>query len=223
MGVDEALLATAGGGGPPTLRLYAWSGPWLSVGYGQPEASVPAAACARAGVGVVRRPTGGRAVLHGADLTYAIAAPEDALPPGLEGSYGLVAETLVRALRSLGVAVEAAPRKAAPGPDAAFDCFESPAADEICAGGRKLVGSAQRRVRGALLQHGSIRLAPDPEAARRAAGFARGVATSLAELDCPASESEVRAALEAAFADSLGPLEPAGLTAAEGSRAASRT
>ena len=64
----------------PTLRLYAWQGPWLSLGYGQRLGAERLAACAEAGVGVVRRATGGLAVLHGADLTYAVAAPESAAP-----------------------------------------------------------------------------------------------------------------------------------------------
>ena len=77
MGVDEALLASAVAG-RATLRLYSWDGPWLSLGYGQPSRGDLRSACLEAGVGMVRRVTGGRAVLHGSDLTYAIAAPEEA-------------------------------------------------------------------------------------------------------------------------------------------------
>jgi len=74
MGVDEALLETAIAEGRPALRLYRWEGPWLSLGYGQTFDAAQREACAAAGVGVVRRVTGGRAVLHGGDLTYAVAA-----------------------------------------------------------------------------------------------------------------------------------------------------
>ncbi len=74
MGVDESLLKTAVTAGTPTLRFYRWRGPWLSLGYSQRPQAELYAACSRAGVGVVRRVTGGRAVLHGEDLTYAIAA-----------------------------------------------------------------------------------------------------------------------------------------------------
>jgi len=185
MGVDEALLASAAGG-LATLRLYTWEGHWLSLGYGQPADPARSAACRVAGVGLVRRATGGAAVLHGSDLTYALAAPEDALPPGLAGVYGLVAEALLEALAAVGVKAQRSPRGPGAGRGAprAFDCFVAPAADEICAGpgaGRKLVGSAQRRAGGGVLQHGSIRLAPEPAAAARAAGLAPEYATSVSE------------------------------------------
>ena len=75
MGMDEALLASVVAGGPPTLRLYRWQGAWLSLGYSQRLSSRRLAACRQAGVGVVRRVTGGRAVLHGGDLTYAVSVP----------------------------------------------------------------------------------------------------------------------------------------------------
>jgi lipoate-protein ligase A len=170
--------------------------------------------CAEAGVGVVRRVTGGGAVLHGSDLTYCLAAPEGRLPEGLRGSYHLVADALIAGLRSLGVA---AVRTAAPsGASGGFDCFTVPAEDEICAGGRKLVGSAQRRARGGVLQHGSIRLAPDPVEAIRAVGFAPGAATSLTELGMRVGRKEVEEALTVAFGGALdAPLEESALTASE--------
>ena len=159
MGVDEALLATASESGRATLRLYAWDGPWLSLGHAQPAPGPLAQACTEAGVGLVRRATGGSAVLHGSDLTYAVAVPESALPPGLQGSYARVAEALSLALASLGLRTRRAPGGPSP---RGFDCFQQAGGDEICVGERKLVGSAQRRSGGAVLQHGSIRLAPDP-------------------------------------------------------------
>lgn len=181
MGVDEALLASAACGGPPTLRFYTWDGPWLSLGYGQPDDPVRLAACEAGGVRVVHRATGGRAVLHGADLTYALAAPEALLPAGLQASYQRVGEGLLAALRALGVeAVKSRPDAAGPA-RGEFDCFGAPAAHELCAAGRKLVGSAQRRARGGVLQHGSIRFDPDSESARRPAGLEPEAATSLTE------------------------------------------
>ena len=217
MGVDEALLASAAAGGPASLRVYRWDGPWLSLGYAQAADPDRLAACARAGVGVVRRTTGGRAVLHGADLTYAVAAPESWLPAGIGPSYAWLADVLEAALRSLGVAVDRAPaaQAGAPGPGG-FDCFAAPAGHELCAGGRKLVGSAQRRSGGGILQHGSIRLTPDPEAARRATGLGGAGATSLAELGAVCDPERVGAALAEAFSKRLGAvLEPASLDAAE--------
>ncbi|MDJ0852875.1 MAG: octanoyltransferase [Myxococcota bacterium] len=223
MGVDEALLASASRGGPPTLRLYTWSGPWLSLGYAQRLAPATTEACRAAGVGVVRRATGGGAVLHGADLTYAVAAPEALLPGGLQGSYARLSRGLERALGRLGIAVTAGD----PPPEATearpFDCFAVAAAHELCVGGRKLVGSAQRRGQGAVLQHGSLRLRPDPEAARSAAGLAGSGATSLAELGCPAAPEEARGALLEGLGAALDARWEAGeLAAAEAEAAATR-
>jgi lipoate-protein ligase A len=201
MGADEALLASARARGEAALRLYRWSGPWLSLGYGQRLEPPRREACRAAGVSLVRRATGGRAVLHGADLTYAVVAPASWLPSGLRATYALIGGALEAALRGLGVAAE---RHADPGPaGAAFDCFASPAADELSAGGRKLVGSAQRRTSSEVLQHGSLRLAPDAPAARGAAGLTEG-ATSLRELGCEAAPEAVEAALVQAFAAALG-------------------
>jgi len=200
MGVDEALLASAAEGGVPTLRLYGWQGPWLSLGYGQRLGSERLAACAEAGVGVVRRATGGLAVLHGADLTYAVAAPERLLPAGLRPTY--------------------APAGAGPG---GFDCFAGPAADELCVGGRKLVGSAQRRGGGGVLQHGSLRLAPDPAPARCATGLGGAAATSLQELGCRVASERLHSVLIEAFAAALDArLERGVLAPAEAALAARR-
>jgi lipoate-protein ligase A len=200
MAVDEALLRSAQRGAPPTLRFYSWDGAWLSLGFAQSLSDERRAACREAGVGIVRRATGGRAVLHGGDLTYSVVAPASALPAGLHATYARIGEALRAALASLGVEVERAdPSRAAAGREA-FDCFQSPAADEICARGRKLAGSAQRRAGGAVLQHGSLRLRPDPPAARAAAGLEPEGATSLAELGFALDPGRVRAAGAAAFA-----------------------
>ncbi len=103
------------------------------------------------------------------------------LPAGLDASYRLLSDAILAALRELGVEAERAASADAIAPAADFDCFAIPATDEICAGGRKLAGSAQRRAAGAVLQHGSIRLEPDPAVAAAAVGLGRG-ATSLLEL-----------------------------------------
>jgi lipoate-protein ligase A len=203
MAVDEALLASAIETGPPTLRFYRWSGPWLSLGYRQRLDAERLAACGRAGIGVVRRTTGGRAVLHGEDLTYAVVAREEALPAGLAATYAFVAEALQEALAALGVTAEPAPRPAAVQRAEVFDCFAEPATDELCAGGRKLIGSAQRRAGGGVLQHGSIRLTPDPPAVRSAAGFEPGAATSLSELGVEIRVEALISACREAFARHL--------------------
>jgi lipoate-protein ligase A len=203
MGVDEALLASALRGGPPTLRFYTWEGAWLSLGYGQRSVAAQSAACARVGVGVVRRSTGGRAVLHGGDLTYALAAPASLLPADLRACYGLVAEALLAGLRALGAEAERVPAEGLDPGREAFDCFARAAPDELCAQGRKLVGSAQRRTRDGILQHGSIRVFPDAAEMRAAAGLADGAATSLRELGVRHSLETVRDRLVEAFGAAL--------------------
>lgn len=220
MGADEALLASVEAGGAPALRFYGWDGPWLSLGYGQSWRAEGVAACAGAGVGVVTRATGGRAVLHGNDLTYAVAAPPDCLPRGLGPCYELLAGALRAALRALGIPVDPVGPRAGPGERGAFDCFAAAAPHELVVRGRKLVGSAQRRTAAGVLQHGSIRLAADPVAARRASGLEGTPATSLDELGCRAGREELQDACIEAFSEALDArLVPDALDAGERSRA----
>lgn len=206
MGADEALLASAVSLGRPALRFYRWQGPWLSVGYGQRADGQRRLDCQRAGVGWVRRLTGGRAVLHGADLTYAIAARETDLPKGLMASYELAAGALLDALHGLGVeAIASGGTAGRPGDRNLFDCFARTARREICVEGRKLAGSAQRRANGGVLQHGSIRLRPDPEIAQRATSLTGEGATSLAELGARFCDpATVEKACVEAFGKALG-------------------
>lgn len=216
MGVDEALLARAIRDGVATLRFYRWKGFWLSLGRGQRLEPDRAAACRESGVSVVQRATGGKAVLHGADLTYAIAAPESLLPPGLSATYRCVNDALATALGVLGLAVDPSAASArAPGHEV-FDCFARPAAHELVVRGRKLAGSAQRRSQGGVLQHGSIRLETEPEAVRAAAGLVPGSATSLRELGFEGSSEPVEEALAEALGAALGAnFEPASLDPVE--------
>jgi lipoate-protein ligase A len=156
MAADVALLDRVAGGAPPALRLYQWDPPALSLGRFQPADEVDRAACARAGVEVVRRPTGGRALLHGGDLTYAVAMPR---PAGAAGSvdavYCHLAAGLVGGLARLGVDAAVARHDGrATGPV----CFTSMQGADLRVGDRKLCGSAQVRRGGAVLQHGSILL-----------------------------------------------------------------
>jgi lipoate-protein ligase A len=164
MAVDEVLLdGAAAGGAPPTLRFYQWAPPCLSLGYFQPFDVVDVAACLRLGVDVVRRPTGGRAILHDRELTYSVALPLRLL--GDDGavlpSYHRLSLALERGLKRLGAPVVLTPESAAqPGPDHGPVCFDRPSAHEILLDGRKLVGSAQVRRATAILQHGSILIEP---------------------------------------------------------------
>jgi lipoate-protein ligase A len=160
MALDEALMARARSTGEWVLRVYAWSTPTLSLGRHQrASAAYDARTLADAGVAVVRRPTGGRAILHDREVTYSVTAP--ALGAGaLRESYDRINRLLVEGLRTLGADVEIARTRRAPGPDLT-PCFELPSPGELMAGGRKLAGSAQWRENGALLQHGSILTAGD--------------------------------------------------------------
>ncbi len=159
MALDHALaLCVSSGSG--VVRLYGWERPTVSFGRNEPAVGLYSLDAARErGIDYVRRPTGGRAVLHDKELTYAVAAPLRALG-GARHAYRRINEALAAALRSLGAAVELSPAGAASAPDAG-PCFQSPAEGEIVTAGRKLVGSAQARINGALLQHGSIILSGD--------------------------------------------------------------
>jgi len=159
MAVDEALLVEAPRSGA-TLRLYTWAAPSVSVGYRQNE--LPWLERARElRIPCVRRVTGGGAVLHGHDLTYAVVAPRafPGMPDDMRGSYLWIRDRLLEGLRAAGVAaVPSLPvRRAARAPV----CFEATTGVEIDRAGAKLVGSAQRRTRSAFLEHGSIRCGQD--------------------------------------------------------------
>jgi lipoate-protein ligase A len=164
MALDAATLAAVEAGeAPPTLRLYGFAPPALSLGHGQSEAEIDREACRRLGIDVVRRPTGGRAVLHEAEVTYALVVPaaDPRFPPTVPGTYQVVAEALRDAFVALGAGdVAFGPRRASAAADPA--CFAAASRGEILIAGRKVAGSAQRRTRRAFLQHGSILLDPDP-------------------------------------------------------------
>ncbi len=163
MAVDEAIWhGVAEGRVPPTLRLYAWEPPCLSLGRHQSADEVDRDALAAAGYGLVRRPTGGRAILHIDELTYSVAAP--LTDPRVRGdvltSCRRISEGLLAALTLLGVRDAVAQEQKPPAPTGPV-CFETPGEFEIVVDGRKLVGSAQMRGRGALLQHGALPLTGD--------------------------------------------------------------
>ncbi|HKK26631.1 MAG TPA: biotin/lipoate A/B protein ligase family protein [Gemmatimonadota bacterium] len=167
MAVDEALMDAAREG-RVVLRLYRWDPPCLSFGRNQrAEGLYDLEAARREGIDLVRRPTGGRAVFHHRELTYSVAAPAE-LWGGLRRSYRRINRALLLGVRRLGASVREAERSGerAPGPGTRA-CFRDPLPGEITAAGRKLIGSAQWRDRGALLQHGSLILHDDQEVAER--------------------------------------------------------
>lgn len=162
MGLDLELLGLAEDGQGPFLRLYTWDGPWISFGYFQKiERAVDAGWAEKVGVRVVKRPTGGKALLHAGDLTYAVAVPErhEVAGLGIVGAYEAISARVVAALRCVGVEAELGSRK--PGSQERGERGTGPCAAEVMVesvmvGGKKLVGSAQVRRRGAVLQHGSV-------------------------------------------------------------------
>ena len=167
MATDEALLRHAGAAPPvPTLRFFGWDPPAVSLGYFQDamkEVNLPY--CREHGIDVVRRPTGGKAVFHDREVTYALVAGENhpLFPRGILGTYRAISSAILRALSKLGVEAEMAAdgRPQAPDGLAAF-CFSVPSRYELLVKGRKICGSAQTRSRGVFLQHGSILVDFDP-------------------------------------------------------------
>jgi len=164
MAVDEAIAITSARGDvPPTLRFYQWQPATVSLGRHQPVEDIDQARLQERGWGLVRRPTGGRAILHTDELTYSIAGP--AHEPRLQGAvldvYNRISHGLLTGLRRLGVDADKAPADKRAGRDVSAACFEVPSAYEISVGNQKLIGSAQRRTGGYVLQHGSLPLHGD--------------------------------------------------------------
>ncbi|MEO7963750.1 MAG: biotin/lipoate A/B protein ligase family protein [Gemmatimonadaceae bacterium] len=161
MALDEALMERARRSEEGVVRVYSWSAPTLSFGRNQIALGTYDASLANArNISVVRRPTGGRALLHYREITYSVTA---ATVPGesLRHSYDMINAALVDALKLMGIAASVATtRVRAPRPGVA-PCFEEPTRGELTLEGRKLAGSAQIRDRGAYLQHGSILIDDD--------------------------------------------------------------
>jgi lipoate-protein ligase A len=243
MARDEALAAVhASGATPPTLRLYRWRPACLSLGRFQRSAAIDRAACARAEVQVVRRPSGGRALLHDDELTYAVIARAD--HPLIAGgsvvdSYRRISAALLAGLRRLGVAAELTPARknderrtindeemAPAAHRSSFivhrsaACFDAPSSYELTVGGRKLVGSAQTRRDGVLLQHGAIPLTPHAERlaallADRPADLEQKMIALDQALGRASSFDKLAEALLAGFAESWGVVFERGALTAE--------
>ena len=166
MAVDEAILEKiASGGNLPTLRLYAWEPACLSLGYAQTWRDVNIEKLNDLEYNIVRRPTGGRAILHKDELTYAAIA--SASEPRLQGSvlesYKYLSKALLRALEHLGASAQAAELNKPTNDQRTHNpvCFEVPSNYEITVEGKKLIGSAQARRKEGILQHGSLPLFGD--------------------------------------------------------------
>ena len=217
MAVDHALAESAArGASGPVLRLYAWSPAAVSIGHNQPirERRESLEELRARGMEAVRRPTGGRAVLHADEVTYSVAAPAGlpGLEGGLRGSCARIHAAILAGLARLGIADlslhEGAP---AAGPRRASACFATASRSEVAWRGRKLVGSAQRRLPGAILQQGSILLDSRLDAGQSALealwpeSFGGGRWTSLAEAGGRRfGFDEVAGAVRAGFTEALG-------------------
>ncbi len=201
--MDHALAACSSPG-EAVFRIYRWSCPTVSFGRNErARARFDPAAGHSAGVQFVRRPTGGRAVLHDRELTYAAVLPRPKAGD-LRTTYRLINRGLVEALCSLGVPAamavgrglpasrgSAGKRGFAAGPDSG-PCFEEAAPGEVTVAGRKLVGSAQARLEGALLQHGSLLIGPGQERMAALRSTSAGVQTGERG-DEPGKDGGVRA------------------------------
>lgn len=236
MALDEAILEHIGRGASlPTLRLYAWDPACLSLGHAQPFADVDTTRLQERGWEVVRRLTGGRAILHTDEITYSVIAPND--EPRVAGtvleSYNRLAEALLLAVQNLELAVEMKEGKAAETSTSNPVCFEVPSTYEITVNGKKLIGSAQSRKKEGVLQHGSLPLAGDltricqalvfeNETAREAAGqrLLSRAATVESALGRPVSWDSAADSFIQAFEAQLGlTLERGGLAESERQRA----
>ena len=168
MALDEALFRSVQAGiSPPVLRLYRWQPATVTLGYGQRgDNQVNVAVCKNLGVDIVRRLTGGRAVLHADELTYAVIAPERGMfSNNILGNYRQIAEAIQHCLQQLGLSVEmVSGRHDYKGESAAEQsaCFTAPSYFELSCHGRKICGSAQKRDAECFLQHGSLPVDLDP-------------------------------------------------------------
>lgn len=223
MALDEALLQVRlARATRPTLRFFAWAPPAISLGYGQAlDGRIDLDAARNLGLGLVRRPTGGSAILHeGPDLevTYSVVAAAGDFPGADEllATYRWIGTALAQGLRRLGAPVDMVPvQPSDPASMPAF-CFARTGSYELEADGKKLVGSAQRRQGNAFLQHGSIMLGAAPDRLRRVfpgeADPLRGMTTLEATLGRRPSFDDAVAALANGFREAHGlTLAPGGL------------
>lgn len=219
MSLDAGLMDRARATGEALLRVYGWSRPTLSFGrHESVRGRFDPLVLQREDVGAVRRPTGGRVLLHHREVTYSVTAPAPE-HERLTESYHRINAILVAALARLGVPASEAPASRARRPGGAA-CFAEPSAGELVVDGRKLVGSAQVREHGALLQHGSILIDDDQpriaELAMQPLAPARPAATLRACLGSAPAYEAVRDALRAALSAAEGEPEPLDASEAAG-------
>ncbi len=157
MAIDEALLSSP----EPVLRVYQWKPAGLSLGYHQDIREINVDFCKKAGISIVRRLTGGNAILHDNEITYSYIIDEKLMPDSLLESYKRISEGLLNSLCILGV--DAAMNERVEKKEKSPICFQDPSWYEITVNGKKIIGSAQKRTRGKVLQHGAVLIGLDYE------------------------------------------------------------
>ena len=229
MAIDEAVLQHhLKGEAPPTLRVFRWTQPSISLGrFQNVEREIRGDLCAQQGIALVRRPTGGRAVYHRNEFTYSLVSSKAyGIPSGIVASYAYLAQGLIAALEQLGVPAELSAGRVSKQPSAA--CFASSTQADLTSGGFKLIGSAQVWKDEALLQQGSLPLDdrsaefytllrfPDEETRATALDQYRQQTTPLHTFVHQVSRDEVAQAFRVGFSRALGVnFQPEELTASE--------
>jgi len=239
MAVDEAIMeSVAAQVVPPTLRIYGWSPPAVSLGrFQEVEQQVDIEALRQRGWSLVRRPTGGRAILHDDEVTYSVCVPQDQIEDGYSiiRSYRCLSRGIQRGLELLGVEAELGRKSPATGGKGSGHqqsaiCFSHSTRADMVAAGRKIVGSAQVRKNGVILQHGSVPISLDvsdhlvvmpgsgaPDEAQALSTAAVGVSDLLGRR---VTYQELAEALVAGFGQALGlELQTGQLTDVEQDRA----
>ncbi len=216
MALDAALLHEAGRPGfPPTLRFMQWEPPALSLGRFQPLDQMDLEACRREGIDVVRRPTGGEAVLHKDEFTYTVVLPADMRKPdSVLDAYELICRAIIAAFGRLGLPVHLMRRETGEGANTDGSCFARPGVSDLVHGRAKVCGSAQARRGGGLLQHGSILLRDnasllyrllrlDGEQRARSEAKFRAGCLNLADAGLAVARGEMEEAFRAGFQEAF--------------------
>ena len=219
MAIDEAIFReTIRNKKPPTIRFYGWQPAAVSIGYFQNiEKEINIEKCHAAGVDIVRRISGGKAVFHCAEVTYSVVAcnKEESFPADISGTYKIISKCLARGLAGLGIeAVLAETGRTLHDADFKACCFSVPSSNELLVSGRKICGSAQIRASSGFLQHGSVLMDFDPV---KTASFLlpgrtdeqlqklrESVAAVNEEIGKPVDEKEICTSLKKGFTGVLG-------------------
>jgi lipoate-protein ligase A len=152
MAIDEALFLNASE--IPILRFYQWAPKAISLGRFQNTDQIDLAYCEKNNIDIVKRITGGKAVLHDQELTYSFIAKKSQLPESIPESYAFISQALILGLAKLGITAEMNPHKIKDPHNPC--CFAQPSLNEIIVNTRKIIGSAQKRINDRIIQHGSI-------------------------------------------------------------------